>query len=227
MRTGRVVPVTLQRWERLTFLHWRYPPDLLAARLPAGLRLDVHDGNAWVSMTPFLLSLRPPGLPGLRTVPETNLRTYVLGPGQAPGIWFFSLDIANPAAALAARLGYWLPYTWSEMSVHDAGERIGYSSRRRLPPGAAASIGIEVGGPLEPGPLEHFLTARFRLFTRAGPVLLKCEVEHRPWPLRSARLLQLEESLLEAAGLPPPREPPLIHFSPGVDVRVGPPVPIV
>jgi uncharacterized protein len=221
-----MIPLTLQRWERLTFLHWRYPPHLLAERLPAGLTLDLYDRSAWVGMTPFLLSIRPPGLPGLSRVPETNLRTYVRGPGEAPGIWFFSLDIANPAAALGARLGYWLPYTWAEMSVHDAGETMAYLSRRRLPPGAETNIRIQVGDPVSPGSLEKFLTARFRLFTRTGPILWKCEVEHPPWPLRIARLLHLEESLLKAAGLPRPVEAPLVHFSPGVEVRVGPPIPI-
>jgi uncharacterized protein len=225
--TVGVLPITLQRWEKLSFLHWRYPPDLLAGRLPRGLRLDVHEGSGWVGMTPFLLSIRPPGLPGLAAVPETNLRTYVLGPDGAPGIWFFSLDIANPAAALAARVGYWLPYAWSEMRVRAQGEVMRYSSRRILPPGAYTSIQVQVGRRLTPGALEDFLTARFRLFTRAGPILLKCEVRHPPWPLHSARVLRLDESLLDAAGLPPPREEPLVHFSPGVEVRAGPPTPVL
>lgn len=36
--------------------------------------------------------------------PETNLRTYVLGPDGRPGIWFWSLDATSPSAVAAARL---------------------------------------------------------------------------------------------------------------------------
>jgi uncharacterized protein YqjF (DUF2071 family) len=225
MSPRRVTPLTVQRWDRLTFLHWRYPPELLADRLPRGLSVDTYDGSGWVSMTPFLLSVGPPGLPLRIRTPETNLRTYVRGPGGAPGIWFFSLDIANPLAAVTARLAYSLPYTWSEMSVSEDGEHLSYWSRRRVPAGAMTHIRIEIGRPLERGPLEDFLTARFRLFTRAGPVLLRWVVEHPPWPLQAARVLELEETLLSAAGLPAPREEPLAHFSPALRVRVGPPIP--
>jgi uncharacterized protein YqjF (DUF2071 family) len=167
----------------------------------------------------------PPGIPVRIRTPETNLRTYVRGPGGAPGIWFFSLDIANPFAAVAARLGYWLPYTWSEMNVREDGECLSYWSRRRVPAGAETHIRVETGRPVESGPLEDFLTARFRLFARAGAVLLGCEVEHSPWPLHAARVVHLEESLLSAAGLPAPGDEPLAHFSPALSVRVGPPVP--
>jgi uncharacterized protein YqjF (DUF2071 family) len=222
-----VLPLTLQKWEKLTFIHWRYPAELLAARLPRGLELDVCAGSGWVSMTPFLLSIRPPGLPGLSRVPETNLRTYVRGPGGSPGIWFFSLDIGNAAAALGARLGYWLPYAWSEMRVREQGSAIRYASRRIVPPGAYTSVRVEVGRPLIAGELEDFLSARFRLFTRAGPLLLKCEVRHPPWPLCEARLLELDESLLQAAGLPQPAEEALVQFSPGVEVQAGPPTPVL
>jgi uncharacterized protein YqjF (DUF2071 family) len=41
--------------------------------------------------------------------------------------------------------------------------------------------------------------------------------------LRAARLLSLDEDLVEAAGLPAPAGPPLVHWSPGVTVRVGVP----
>lgn len=44
-----------------------------------------------------------PALPWLREVPEVNVRTYVVGPGGRPGVWFFSLDIATPDTVAAAR----------------------------------------------------------------------------------------------------------------------------
>jgi uncharacterized protein YqjF (DUF2071 family) len=47
-------------------------------------------------------------------------------------------------------------------------------------------------------------------------------VQHSPWPLHEATVVELEQSLLEAAGLPEPAEPPRVQYSPGVDdVRLG------
>src|SRR3954465_15315092 len=94
-RMSQRVPfaVMIQTWARITFLHWRYPPDQLALRLPPGLSIDTFDGSAWLGLTPFVIEgLRPPLLPPLPWIsrfPETNLRTYVRGPDGAPGIWFF------------------------------------------------------------------------------------------------------------------------------------------
>ncbi|MDQ4093895.1 MAG: hypothetical protein M3143_11005 [Actinomycetota bacterium] len=37
------------------------------------------------------------------------------------------------------------------------------------------------------------------------------------------RIHQLDQNLLGAAGLPAPEGQPVAHYSPGVDVRLGPP----
>lgn len=36
----------VQRWETLTFLHWRYPPETVQAILLPGLEVEVFDGSA-------------------------------------------------------------------------------------------------------------------------------------------------------------------------------------
>jgi uncharacterized protein YqjF (DUF2071 family) len=66
-----------------------------------------------------------------------------------------------------------------------------------------------------------FLTARFRLYTMIGGRLSSAAAEHPPWPLHSARLLHLDQDLVQAAGLPAPTGRPLVHASPGVSVRIG------
>ncbi|WP_268904126.1 DUF2071 domain-containing protein [Candidatus Frankia alpina] len=48
------------------------------------------------------------------------------------------------------------------------------------------------------------------------------EVWHQPWPLHRADLLDVDDHLLTAAGLPQPTGAPLVHYSPGVNVRIGP-----
>ncbi|MGW4663677.1 YqjF family protein [Streptosporangium sandarakinum] len=221
-------PVMYHRWSHITFLHWRYPAELIQATLPPGLKADTFDGAAWVSLTPFLLEgVRPPGIPALPWLsrfPETNVRTYVRDERGRAGIWFYSLDAGRLPAVLGARLTYGLPYFWSDMAVRVDGARRRYRCRRHRPlqPGGHCHADVETGPPLDaPDEAAIFLTARYRLFTLFAGTLASAEVEHPPWPLHEARLERLDQSLVRAAGLPAPDRSPLLHSSPGVPVAVG------
>jgi hypothetical protein len=222
----------IHQWRLMTFLHWRYPVDVIAPLLEPGLRVHTFDGTAWVSMTPFdMRGVRPPGvppLPWLSRFAETNVRTYVRGPDGGAGIFFFSLDAARLPAVLAAQAGLRLPYRWSDAGVRIGGGCLHYRGVRRWP--GPAGVGyrarIQVGArydDAELGPLDHFLTARFRLYTRVSGRLVSVDVEHPPWPLYRARVVDLRQDLLSAAGLPPPGAAPLLHASSGVRVRIGVP----
>ena len=123
---------------------------------------------------------------------ETNVRTYVRDAAGRAGIWFFSLDAARAGAVAVARTTYRLPYFWSAMDVaQDAGE-ISYRCRRRLPgPRRAASeVRISIGDRYagsELGERDHFLTARWILFSVAGTRYRSARACHDPWPLHRAR----------------------------------------
>ena len=134
-------PLMFQNWEQLTFLHWRYPAEVIRALIPSELELDTFDGAAWVGLTPFMLSgLRPPFLPALPWIshfPEMNVRTYVRGPDGERGIWFFSLEADRLAAVAGARLSYGLPYRWADMRVRRDSTQIEYTSRRHTGRGQA------------------------------------------------------------------------------------------
>ena len=217
-----------QRWRCMTFLHWPYPAEVVQARLPEGLTVETMDGTAWVGLIPFLMvGVRAPGVPAvpwLSRFPETNVRTYVRGPDGRAGIWFFSLDAARMPAVLAARTGYGLPYFWSAMAVRAAQGTLAYRSRRRWPGpvGARCDAEVRVGEPLAGvEPLDEFLTARFRLYSRLAGRLVTAEAEHPPWPLHRGRVTALDQDLVQAAGLPAPAGEPLVHTTPGVTVRIG------
>ena len=219
-------PVLHMRWDRLTFLHWSYPPDVVQALLPDGLWVDTFQGRAWVAITPFVMAgVHPPGLPAIpqwSTFPETNVRTYVRAAGGSDGLWFFSLD-AGRAATLTARAAIGVPYSWSRMRVEQQGRRIAYTSTR-IGSTAASAIAIDIGTPVPASELtsaDHFLTGRWRAFSRRAGRTFSTPVEHPPWPLHRAIVTSLDSSLLEAAGLPTPAGDPVVHYSPGVDVRMG------
>jgi len=217
-----------QSWRDITFLHWPYPAEVVQALLPAGLTVEECDGSAWVGLLPFLMDgVRAPGvpaLPWLSRFPETNVRTYVRGPDGRTGIWFFSLDAARLPAVLAGRVGYGLPYVWSRMSVQADGAIRAYRSHRHRDPAAHCAVTVHIGAALtvpEQTPLDRYLTARHRLYSVVAGRLVTAEAEHPPWPLRRARVTELSQTLLEAAGLPSPTGEPVAHASTGVRVRIG------
>ena len=210
----------------MTFLHWAFEPHQVRGLLPEEFEVDMWDGAAWVSLTPFLmtgfrLGSLPP-VPGLSTFPETNLRTYVRGPDGRDGLWFFSLEADSVATVVGASTAYGVPYQWADMSVDDEGTSVRYRSRRRSGRPVGHDITVEVGPPAgDVSELDHWLTGRWRAYTRVGDRPAVVPVQHQPWSLCEASATALEETLLDAAGLPQPTEAPRVQFSPGVDVRLG------
>ncbi len=221
-------PVMLQGWKELTYLHWPYSPAAVQRQLPAGLQVDTFDGEAWVGLVAFRMERirlpRTPAVPYLGTFFETNVRTYVRGPDGRPGVWFHSLDVDRLLPVLVARGTYRLPYMWSKMGIERRGDELSYVARRRWPGprGARSRFSIRAGDPIaDPSPLEHFLTARWGLFTQLASRMSFAPVAHPAWPLQRAELRVLDDELVEAAGYSKPKGRPLVHFSPGVEVRIG------
>lgn len=219
--------VMRQEWRDLAYVHWRYDPAVVQALLPAELTVDTFDGSAWVGLIPF--SMRNIGLPHgpsaayFGSFPEINVRTYVIRNGR-PGVWFFSLDVNRFLPALVARLTYRLPYCWGRAS-HEVTESQWTTQVRRRWPRAVDPIEIVIrpGESIEPDDLDHFLTARWGLYSPSRRGVRYAPVDHEPWPLRSAELVRADTALVEAAGLPSPSGEPHVRCSPGVAVRIGRP----
>jgi uncharacterized protein YqjF (DUF2071 family) len=222
-------PVMIHRWETLAMLHWPYAPEVVQQLLPAPLAVDVFDGRAWVGLVPFRMRIRLPRsrfVPWLSSFPETNVRTYVIGPDGRRGIWFLSLDVPRLGAVVVARATYRLPYHWSRMRMARNGELIRYCSRRRWPGphGVGGSVVVRVGDPIDDvGELEQFLTARWGLYASSLGGIVDAPVEHGRWPLRHAEVILVNDSLVPAAGLPAPVGEPHALYSAGVEVRIGGP----
>jgi len=208
-----------QTWRRLTFLHWPYEPAAMKPLLPPGVDLDTFDGAAYVGLIPFEIH----NLRGIPHFPETNVRTYVIGPDGSRAVWFFSLDAARLVAVIGARLGYGLPYFWSTMHVTKREGTVHYTSRRKWPHSREhfTDISITPGIPGELTECDHFFTARYRLYTLARGRLAYAQIEHDPWPLARASLLDLNQNLIEAAGLPSARGEPMVHYADELDVKIG------
>jgi uncharacterized protein YqjF (DUF2071 family) len=218
-----------QTWDALLFAHWRVPIAALRAHLPDELEVDTHEGEAWLGITPFVVTgLRLRGLPALPFVSsflELNVRTYVTDGGEKPGIWFFSLDASSRAAVAAARRLYKLPYFHARMQgppsfrcarVGDARPHVFEAWYR--PEGRRFLA--------EPGSLEHFLTERYCLYTTDGAgVLHRAEIQHPPWPLQPAEV-RVELNTIPPDGLEVGAQPEHVLYARRQDVVIWPLAPV-
>lgn len=212
-----------QTWHDLAFVHWPVDQQRLRAALPAGLELDIHEGQAWIGLVPFhMTNVAPRGVPALPWVssfPELNVRTYVVVDDK-PGVYFFSLDAGNPVAVGLARSLLHLPYHSAMMSVEPRQDWYDYQSRRVTTDGAAHAeldASYRPTGPVaqpQPGTLEHFLTERYCLYT-VDPQhrMLRIDIHHAPWPLQTGEIVLRANTMIEPTGVRLPDMAPLVHFA--------------
>jgi uncharacterized protein YqjF (DUF2071 family) len=161
-----------------------------------------------------------PRVPGANRFAELNLRTYVRERNtNQSGVYFFSLDATNPIAVAVARLRFHLPYYWARMNVaygdgHGINREIAYRSTRLLTRPARFRARYRSLGHAAAGPAEHFLTARYSLYTTDwSGALLRGRIHHLPWPLERAEAEFELNELPDAFGLSLPDTPPLLHYS--------------
>lgn len=234
-----------QNWRTLLFVHWRVPAVDVAKLLPTELTVDTFDGDAWVGLVPFTMhGIRPrwaPAIPGLSNFHETNVRTYVHCKGTNPGVWFFSLDAMQSLAVRIARWKWHLPYFRSNLRLNRNGDLIEYEGNRLWPEPSDASYALSAkvdtklassSGQIEdglaiPGSLTHFLAERYYLYSQAkNGNIYRGQVAHASYRLQEAKLEEISESLLAAAGIQINNAPANVLYSEGVDTKIYPLKPI-
>jgi uncharacterized protein len=224
------LPIMHQSWQKLLFIHWELPPELLRPHIPDRLTLDTYDGKAWIAITPFLVTgARPvflPPMPCLSTFKEINVRTYVHFNG-VPGVWFFSLDASSVLAVLGATAGFSLPYHAARMELRERGKDIFYSSKRAEP--RQQPVEFEANwrkggllGEAQVDSLEFFLVERYCLYALSGKILYRARIHHKPWQLQDAELVTCRSTMIEGQGLPKPAGTPLLHYSERQDTSIWP-----
>ncbi|WP_301128820.1 YqjF family protein [Streptomyces cacaoi] len=225
-------PLLTQSWLDLSFLHWAVDPAEVAPLLPRGTVPDTHDGLTYVGLVAFRMYrvgwFGLPGVPYLGTFPETNVRLYSVDRHGRRGVVFRSLEASRLLPVAIARSVFRMPYMWARMAIRSDAGTVSYTSRRRWPGprGARCRLAVRVGERIEePSALELFLTARWGMHNTFFGRSVYLRNVHPRWPLHRAELLECDEELVAAAGLPAPAGPPVsVLYSPGVPVRFGRPV---
>jgi uncharacterized protein YqjF (DUF2071 family) len=225
---GRVI--STQAWRDLTFLHWAVDPARVAPLLPPGTTPDLHDGRTYVGLVPFRMVGvtigHGPAVPYLGTFLETNVRLYSVDETGRRGVVFLSLDADRALVVPTIRMLTGAPYRWARLRLRRDGDRVTYDARlRRLGERPSSHVAVRVGLPREATPLDDFLTARWGAHVRRRRRTTYVPNTHQSWPLRDAELLELDDGLVAAAGLPgvTERAPDHVAFSEGVQAEFGPP----
>jgi hypothetical protein len=221
--------VMRQTWYDLLFAHWPVPAESLRPLIPPAFTLDTFDGQAWVGVIPFGMRGVYPRwtfpVPWLSAFLELNVRTYVTLGGR-PGVWFFSLDAANPVAVEIARRFYHLPYFYARMSLRRAGEWLEYKCYRTHPgaPHTKFRGRYRPTGPVyrsAHGSIDEWLTERYCLYAvDAEQRIYRGEIHHAPWPLQPAAAEIALNTLTLPHHIELPEKQPLLHFAQELQVRV-------
>jgi uncharacterized protein YqjF (DUF2071 family) len=219
------------QWHDLLFMHWPISAAAIRAYIPSALEIDTYEGSAWIGVVPFRMADVAPrfirAVPWLSAFAELNVRTYVTLEDK-PGVWFFSLDAANPVAVELARDVFHLNYYTAQMSCLRDRDAVRYRSIRRHRGAAPAALAARYRptGPVyraQPGSLEAFLTERYCLYAanRRGRVG-RGDIHHAPWPLQPAEAEIEQNTMTQQIGLALPNIKPLLHYAHRLDVVAWP-----
>jgi uncharacterized protein YqjF (DUF2071 family) len=215
----------MQRWTDVVFVHWETDPDAARVRLPAGVDLDRFSGRTFVGLVALRIDVALLGrpVPRVGSFAEVNVRLYSVDRAGRRGVTFCSMDAGRLAPAVAGRVGLGLPYAWADADLRREGDVASGRVRRRWPGTGSPSsrFTVRIGERVaRPGPLEHFLTARWALHWAALGRTWWCPVEHEPWVLHTATMDEIDDELVAAAGLPLAGRPLGVLWSPGARTRI-------
>ncbi len=200
----------------VTFLHWQVQPAQVRPLLPRRTEPDVIGDRTYVGLVAFRMRSYGEFL-------ETNVRIYSVDSNGRRGIVFLSMECDRLPWVLAARAGR-LPYAWSRMHLAGDVDTRTYTSARRRPgrSGVGSRIRVRIGTPVDGTELEHFLTARWRLHLDVAGRTATVPLWHERWPLHSAELLDFDDHLIAATGLPSPTTAPSsVLYAPVARGRLG------
>lgn len=204
-----------QEWTSMLFVHWPVPAESLARFLPTDVVLDTYDGQGWVSVVAFQTeAARIRGVPISVSYPQVNVRTYV--GGQKPGVYFFSVDVANRLAARFARRVFALPCQHARITLDKHGRNFHVATLRGHTAFEATYHPDKTVFVAQADSLDAWLMERYCYYVKdARQRLYRAEIHHKRWPLQTTQVSVRENSL---ANMYVSGEPARAHFVKRIDV---------
>lgn len=204
-----------QEWNKVVFMHWKLPPEVLIPFVPSGLEMDMFEGDAWVSVVVFdMNNIRPKNLPPLSVVSdfhEVNVRTYVKKDGKA-GVYFLSIEGSKALSCFLARTISGLPYRPALMHRRGNSFQLESQAKKNL-----IDIDYNTGHEVcEKTLLDIWLTERYALFQDVGDEIKSFDIHHVEWPIENIKIEKLELTYPHFPFIT--NAPDLVHYSPGVAV---------
>ena len=179
-------------WRDLIMANYEVEPSLLAARVPHGTEIDLHEGRCFVSLVGFMFLntrvLRVP-VPFHINFEEVNLRFYVKRETESEtrrGVVFVKEIVPRFAIATVARTLYGEPYEAWKMSNTRDRRRVSYTWQRSESTNSVSmEIGENIGVPPEYSHGEFIIEHYWGYTRRNGDRTDEYKVEHPKWELFS------------------------------------------
>jgi uncharacterized protein len=174
-----------QEWHNTMFFHWEVPVFFLEEHIPQGLKLDVFNNMAWISLVSFEVKnmrLRNlPSLPFISQFHEINIRTYVIKDNK-PGIYLFSIETDKLIEVLLTRCLIGLPY--QKAKIKTTPNRL---ISKNKPQQQYLDITIGKKRPLteEKTLLDFWLTERHALYENCSGKMCRFDIHHKEWDLKN------------------------------------------
>lgn len=180
-----------QEWNRLLFLHFEIPFEILRALVPAALELDDLDGKYYISVVPFTMEqIRPRLLPAVGFISnfdELNVRTYVKKEGKA-GVYFLNIEGGKSLSVYVSKKLSGLPYEKAEMK-RKQGSYTSFNAKKKFQFAARYTVGEVVQ---QKTPLQLWLTERYCLYVYVENTLYRYQIHHKVWELKEISFQELK-----------------------------------
>ena len=226
-------PLFLATWDRAVFIHYQADPALLQRQVP--FQLDLHDGQAFVSIVAFTLLRMRPRIGGrlaewlFRPIAShgfLNIRTYVRNRGE-PGIFFLAEWLSNWLSVPLGPSTFGLPYRFGQLDYSHGdcrGVLRGTVTAREGSLSYNAAIPSVPREPCDAGSRQEFLLERYTAFTLQGRRRRLFRVWHEPWRQAPIDIEVTADELIASTGAWWKGAKYIgANYSPGVDVCMGRP----
>lgn len=211
-----------QQWRDVLMVHIKVPVHVARQSLPAGLALDLFQGEAWMSVFAFKVHnnrLRHlPPVPYVSDFCEVNLRTYCIRDGK-PGVYFLAIDADKTLAVWLARTLLGLPYEVASISRDGSMYALDNPGKR-----TASAVFRPSPEAMEKDKLDAWLTERYCVYSISAKAMYRHDIHHEPWPLHEASVSGMSLDYADPAYRLTANESSRFHYSQGLDVLIWPKV---